>query len=62
MESYAAFLCSYKKPGTNIILILVIILLMINMFAAKEYIFQASKQYSDDIPIYSVECERGNAL
>ncbi len=30
---------------------------MINMFTAKEYIAHASKQYSEDIPIYSVECE-----
>lgn len=30
---------------------------MINMFTAKEYIAQASKQYNEDIPIYSVECE-----
>lgn len=30
---------------------------MINMFTAKEYIAQASKQYNENIPIYSVECD-----
>jgi peptidoglycan/xylan/chitin deacetylase (PgdA/CDA1 family) len=51
------FFVRTKNLVPILFLILVIILLMINMFAAKEYIFQASKQYSDDIPIYSVECE-----
>ncbi|NLX63516.1 MAG: polysaccharide deacetylase family protein [Clostridiaceae bacterium] len=38
-------------------LILAIILIMINIFTAKEYITQASRQYNDNIPIYSVECK-----
>lgn len=38
-------------------LILFIILVMINILSAKEYLAQTSKQYKEDIPIYSVECE-----
>jgi len=38
-------------------LILIIILIMINVFTVKEHILQTTKQYDDNIPIYSVECE-----
>ncbi|NLL67967.1 MAG: polysaccharide deacetylase family protein [Clostridiaceae bacterium] len=48
---------SMKKWAPILFLIVFIILVMINFFSAKEYLAQASKQYSDDIPIYSVECE-----
>ena len=38
-------------------LIIFIILVFINMFSAKEYLAQVTKQYNDDIPIYSVDCK-----
>lgn len=51
------FIFRTKNLVPILFLILVIILIMINIFTAKEYITQASGQYNDNIPIYSVECE-----
>ncbi|MGI6084367.1 MAG: polysaccharide deacetylase family protein [Acetivibrionales bacterium] len=51
--------CFFHKKNLIPILFLIIfiILLMINIFTAKEYLAQVSGQYNKDIPIYSVECE-----
>ena len=51
------FFVRTKNLVPILFLIVFIILVMINMFTAKEYIAQASKQYNEDIPIYSVECD-----
>lgn len=51
-------LCLRKKDYVPLLFIaIIIILLVINAFIAKDYIAQVSSQYRDDIPIYSVECE-----
>lgn len=51
------FFVRTKNLVPILFLIILIILVMINMFTAKEYIAQASKQYNENIPIYSVECD-----
>ena len=51
------FFVRTKNLVPILFIIIFIILVMINMFTAKEYIAQASKQYNEDIPIYSVECD-----
>lgn len=51
------FIVRTKNWVPILFLISIIILVTINIFAAKEYLSQASNQYKDDIPIYSVECE-----
>lgn len=51
------FFVRTKNIAPILFLIIFIILVMINMFSAKEYLAQVTKQYNDDIPIYSVECD-----
>ncbi|HHU90814.1 MAG TPA: polysaccharide deacetylase family protein [Clostridiaceae bacterium] len=51
------FIIRTKNWAPILFLVLIIILLMINILTAREYLTQASKQYNDNIPIYSVECE-----
>ncbi|NLE24155.1 MAG: polysaccharide deacetylase family protein [Clostridiaceae bacterium] len=51
------FFVRTKNLVPILFLIIFIILVMINLFSAKEYIAQASKQYNENIPIYSVECD-----